>query len=331
MKSSRSTLPFSPVARILLGLTFAGFAAASFAQGFPTKPMRTFVGFPTGNTVDLLARMIGGKLSESLGQPMIVENRLGAGGALAAEPVARAAPDGHTLMFATPSTHVTNLLLSKNVSFDPFKDFTPIAPVGEAVLCIVVSASLPVKNVGELVEHARRAPGKLSYGSIGTGGTFHFVGEAFKAASGTDILHVPYKGTGPVLTDMAGGLIQVGFLNLATSMPFIKAGKVRLLAVIGSQRYATVPDVPSTAEAMPAFQAPTAWFGYFGPAGMPAPLVRRLNAEISKALAASDMAGKFEQFALRATPGSPEDMASLHKSSLAAYTTAARAAGLKPE
>jgi tripartite-type tricarboxylate transporter receptor subunit TctC len=317
--------------RAVLALALSACATTAPGQSFPSKPMRTFVGFPAGNTVDLLARMIGGKLADALGQPMIVDNRLGAGGALAAEQTVRAAPDGHTLMFASPSTHVTNLLLSKNVSFDPVKDFTPIAPVGEAILCIVVSPSLPVKSTLDLIEHARRSPGKLAYGSIGTGGTFHFVGEAFKAASSTDMLHVPYKGTGPVLTDMAGGLIQVGFLNLATSMPFIKAGKVRLLAVIGAQRYPTAPNTPSTGEAMPEFQPPSAWFGYYGPAGVPQPLVRRLNAEITKALSAPDIAAKFEDFALRSTPGSPEDLAALQKRSFAAYAAAAKAGGIKPE
>lgn len=317
--------------RVLLGFALATFVNVVMAQGFPSKPMRTFVGFPAGNTVDLLARMIGAKLAESLGQPMIIDNRLGAGGALAAEQTVRAAPDGHTIMFGTPGTHVTNLLLSKNVSFDPVKDFTPIAPVGEAVLCVVVSASLPVKSLTDLIDHARRNTGKLSYGSIGTGGTFHFVGEAFKAASGTDILHVPYKGTGPVLTDMASGLIQVGFLNLATSMPFIKSGKVRLLAVLGQHRYSSAPDTPSTSEVMPSFQPPSSWFAYYGPAGMAQPIVRRLNVEITRALDAPELSSKFDEFALRATPGTPEDVALLQQRSFAAYAAAAKAAGIKPE
>jgi len=303
----------------------------SNAQAYPVKPIRTLIGFPTGNTMDLVARMIGAKISETIGQPVIVENRLGAGGGIAAEQTARAAPDGYTVLFASPSTHVTNVLLSKTVPYDPVKDFTPISPVAEAVLCVVVSATLPVKSMQELIAYARNNPGKLSYGSIGTGGTFHFVGEAIKAAAGVDILHVPYKGTGPVLTDMTSGLIQVGFLNLATSMPFIRSGKVRLLAMTDSQRYADFPDIPTVQEVVPSYQSPSTWFGYYGPAAMPAALVRRLNAEIRTALSASDLSRKMDELALRVIIGSPQDLAVMQARSMVAYSVAAKAAGLKPE
>lgn len=315
----------------MLGVALSSPSIPSNAQAYPVKPIRTLIGFPTGNTMDLVARMIGAKISESVGQPVIVENRLGAGGGIAAEQTARAAPDGYTVLFASPSTHVTNVLLSKTVPYDPVKDFTPISPVAEAVLCVVVSATLPVKSMQELIAYARNNPGKLSYGSIGTGGTFHFVGEAIKAAAGVDILHVPYKGTGPVLTDMTSGLIQVGFLNLATSMPFIRSGKVRLLAMTDSQRYAGFPDIPTVQEVVPAYQSPSAWFGYYGPAAMPAALVRRLNAEIRTALSAADLSRKMDEAALRVILGSPEDLAAMQARSMVAYSVAAKAAGLKPE
>ena len=315
----------------MLGVALSLPSIPSNAQAYPVKPIRTLIGFPTGNTMDLVARMIGAKISETIGQPVIVENRLGAGGGIAAEQTARAAPDGYTVLFASPSTHVTNVLLSKTVPYDPVKDFTPISPVAEAVLCVVVSATLPVKAMQELIAYARNNPGKLSYGSIGTGGTFHFVGEAIKAAAGVDILHVPYKGTGPVLTDMTSGLIQVGFLNLATSMPFIRSGKVRLLAMTDSQRYAGFPDIPTVQEVVPSYQSPSTWFGYYGPAAMPAALVRRLNAEIRTALSAADLSRKMDELALRVILGSPEDLAAMQARSMVAYSVAAKAAGLKPE
>lgn len=315
----------------MLGVALSLPSIPSNAQAYPVKPVRTLIGFPTGNTMDLVARLIGAKISETIGQPVIVENRLGAGGGIAAEQTARAAPDGYTVLFASPSTHVTSVLLSKTVPYDPVKDFTPISPVAEAVLCVVVSATLPVKSMQELIAYARNNPGKLSYGSIGTGGTFHFVGEAVKAAAGVDILHVPYKGTGPVLSDMTSGLIQVGFLNLATSMPFIRSGKVRLLAMTDSQRYAAFPDIPTVQEVVPAYQSPSTWFGYYGPAAMPAALVRRLNAEIRTALSAADLSRKMDESALRVILGSPEDLAAIQARSMVAYSVAAKAAGLKPE
>ena len=230
--------------------------AASFAalsQTWPSRPIRSIMTVAGG--ADVVARLVAQGLTQALGQPVVVETQAGAGGAIGAETVARAAPDGHTIMLASASTMVMNRFLSKSAHLDALKDFTPITKAFETVALVISSPSLPVSSMQELIEYARRNPGKLSFGTSGAGTTHHLSGESIRLLTGIDWVHVPYKGGPPVLTDLLSGQIQVGFTILATTAPFLKSGKVRILAVNGAHRYAGIPDVPTISEQLPGYEA----------------------------------------------------------------------------
>jgi tripartite-type tricarboxylate transporter receptor subunit TctC len=281
--------------------------ALSLAQAFPSKPVRLVVPFPPGG-IDTQARVIGQKMAEDLGQPVVIENRAGANGNIGSEHVARSAPDGYTLLFTSSSTMVIGLQLSKNQPFDAFKDFTPIANVYESVQTLSVPATLPVNTLQELVDHAKKNPGKLSYGSSGIGSWVHLTGEVFKQAAGIDMVHVPYKGTGPMAADLAAGRIEVSFPSFSTASNFLAANKVKVLALAENKRYAARPDIPIIGEQYPAFQRPPSWIAMFGPAAMPQPVVRRINAATSKALEAPDVRAFFAKQNAIPAGGSAEEM-----------------------
>jgi tripartite-type tricarboxylate transporter receptor subunit TctC len=315
----------------LLALVMALTAAAS-AQTAPSgKPITMVVPFPPGPSLDLVARLTGAKLADALGQPVVVENRTGANGTLGANAVARAAPDGRTLLFTTASTQVTAVHLMKNLPYDPVKDFTPIVAAVEPVTCLIVNSALPVSSVGELVAYAKARPGALSYGSSGVGSVFHLVGELFNQTAGVSINHVPYRGVAPALQDVVAGHIPMAFLSISNALALGDNAGIRILAVLESQRFARRPDIPSMSEAIPAFRKPSSWFGVFGPAGLPTPLAARLNGEIIKALAAADVKAKLDENGLSVIGGSPEDFRTLIVDGIARYGAIIRAAGLNPE
>jgi len=315
----------------LLALVFALSPPAS-AQTAPSgKPITIVVPFPPGPSLDLVARLAGARLAEALGQPVVVENRTGANGTLGSSAVARAAPDGHTLLFTTASTHVTAVHLLKSLPYDPVKDFTPIVAAVEPVTCLIVNSALPVNSVAELVAYAKARPGELSYGSSGVGSVFHLVGELFNQTAGVSIKHVPYRGVAPALQDVVAGHIPMAFLSISNALALGNNAGIRILAVLQPQRFARRPDIPSMSEAIPAFRAPSSWFGVFGPAGLPVPMVARLNGEINKTLAAADVKAKLDENGLTVIGGSPEDFGALIVDGLSRYGAIIRAAGIKPE
>jgi tripartite-type tricarboxylate transporter receptor subunit TctC len=311
----------------------AGFAAplVAAAQAYPAKAIRIVMPFPPGSSVDSVSRLIAQKMSEAFGQPVVIDNRVGANGMIGSEYVARSAPDGYTLVFTTPSTHVTSIFLSKNVPYDPVKDFTPIGAAVEPLTCIVVQPSLPVNSLKELIEYAKRNPGKLTYGSTGVGSVFHLTGEALKIATGIDMLHVPYKGTADSLSAVMGGQISMNLTAVANAYPLVSAGKLKALVVLETVRYPAMPDVPVIGDVVPGFEKPASWFALFGPAGLPQPIVGRLNAEMVKALKAPDVRPKLDAIGLAVIANSPEQFAAMFKRAFEVYGKVVKAAGIKPE
>src|SRR3954470_24452024 len=270
---------------IALGMaaTVLGNAAAA-AQAWPSRPITMVVPFPPGPALDLVARQIGAKIAGPLGQAVVIENRTGANGAIGSNAVARSAPDGTTLLAATAGTHVTAVHLMKSLPYDPVKDFTPIIAAVEPVTCLALAASLPVNSVPELIAYAKQHPDELSYGSSGVGSVFHLMGELFNQTAGVKIKHVPYRGVAPAMQDVIGGHIPMVFISVANAEAAAKGGQVKILAVLEPARYSKLPDVPSMSEIIPTFRKPSSWFGFFGPPGLPSPIVDRLNAEMAKAL-----------------------------------------------
>ncbi len=290
---SRARRPWAlAVAAAVVATCLAPFAPAR-AQGggtepWPTRPVRIVVGYAAGGPMDLLARIVADKLTASLGQSFVVENRPGANGAIAAGEVARAAPDGYTLIAVPSSAHAVNPNLTK-LSWDPQRDFTPIAMIGNVTTILVVNPKLPVDDVQGLVAYARARPGRVTYGSPGRGSNLHLAGEMMRQMSGIDIVHVPYKGAAPALQDLIAGQIDMMFENVVTTLPHIQAGRVKPLAIAAAARSAQLPQLPTVAESgLPGF-AVNAWGAVLGPAGLPAPIVTRLNDEIRRIVNAPEV------------------------------------------
>lgn len=254
---------------------------AALAADYPDRNITIIVPYAPGGATDILARMLGQKLEERLGKPVAVENRPGAGAVIGAGAVARAAPDGYTLLMGTSTPLAINVTLHKKLPYDPARDFVPLALVANVPFVLVVDPSLPVKTTVELIAYARANPGKLSFGSAGPGSPHHLYMELFKSMTGTDMLHVPYKGSAPALGDLVAGRISAMFVDVAPSQQFIKAGKVRALGVSSRQRVPELPDVPPVAEAVPGFEA-VAWQMLVGPAGTPRPVVDKLHATLAE-------------------------------------------------
>jgi tripartite-type tricarboxylate transporter receptor subunit TctC len=305
--------------------------APAAAQTWPARPVTLVVPFPPGPALDLVARLIGVKLGEALGQNIVVENRTGANGMIGASLVARAQPDGYTLLMSTASTHVTAVYLMKNLSYDPLKDFTPILAAVEPVTCLVVGSALPVNSVPELIAYAKAHPGELSYGSSGVGSVFHLMGELFNQTAGVKINHVPYRGVAPALQDVIAGHIPMAFLSISNVLGVADQAGVKILAVLEPQRFALRPQIPSMSEVLPAFRKPSSWFGLFGPPGLPAPITARLNAETFRALTAPDVLPKLNENGMAVIGGTPADFKALIVDGIARYGAIIKAAGIEPE
>jgi tripartite-type tricarboxylate transporter receptor subunit TctC len=312
-------------------LTALAAAAPALAQTWPARPITMVVPFPPGPALDLVARLVGIRLGEALGQTIVVENRTGANGMIGSNLVARAPPDGYMLLMATAGTHVTAVHLMKNLAYDPIKDFTPIVAAVEPVTCLVVSGALPVNSVGDLIAYAKARPGELSYGSSGVGSVFHLMGELFNQTAGVKINHVPYRGVAPALQDVIAGNIPMAFLSISNVLGLADQSNVKILAVLEPQRFALRPQIPSMSEVLPAFRKPSSWFGMFGPAGLPAPITARLNAETIKALNAPDILPKLNQNGMAVIGGTPDDFKALIEDGIARYGAIIKAAGIQPE
>lgn len=270
---------------------FTGVALAQPAP-YPNKPIRLIVGFAPGGAADLLGRLTAQGLSEAIGQQVVVDNRAGAGSLIATELAARATPDGYTLMFTSPP-HAINPALYRKAKYDPIKDFDPVVQAVSTALVLAVNPSLPFKTLADLVSFARANPGKLTYGSGGSGATGHLAMELLKSAARIDILHVPYKGTGPVLGDVMAGQINMTIGSAAPTLPQVRAGKVRALAVTGAKRSAVMPEIPTVAESGFSGFDVSQWFGILAPAGTPRAVIERLNTAMNQALERREVRERF--------------------------------------
>jgi tripartite-type tricarboxylate transporter receptor subunit TctC len=302
------------------------------AQTWPAaRPVTMVVPFPPGPALDLVARLVGGKISDALGQTVVVENRSGANGTIGSSLVARATPDGYTLLAATAGTHVTAVHLMKHLPYDPLKDFAPIVAAVEPVTCLAVHSAVPVDTVEELIAYARSHPDDLSYGSSGLGSVFHMMGELFNQTAGVRIKHVPYRGVAPAMQDVISGHIPMVFISVSNAIPAMQTGRVKILAVLEPTRYPKLPQVRSMSEIVPAFQKPSSWFGFFGPAGLPREIVTRLNIEMAKALNASNVRGKLEDNGMTVIGGTPEQFGALMQDGIVRYGEIIKATGIQAE
>lgn len=292
--------------RALAAIVLLAAATAAGAQAWPSKPVHIVVGFPPGGIVDITARQLGQKLQEAIGQPVVVENRSGAGGSIATDHVAKSAPDGHTLLMAF-DTHAVNPHIYKGLRFDTFRDLAPVSLVGRIPLVFAAPASFPAGSIPELVKVAKAKPGALSYGSVGAGSSGHLAAEQWKLLAGVDVVHVPFKGGAPALTALMGEQIQLLVFAAGAAVPHIKAGKVKGLAVTGKQRSSALPGVPTMVEAGYPQLDSGAWMGVVAPAGTPPAAIARLQSEIARAVKDPGIAGKLADQAVELASSTPEE------------------------
>jgi tripartite-type tricarboxylate transporter receptor subunit TctC len=300
------------------------------AQSWPARPVKVIVPFPAGGPTDVLTRVLGERLSAVLGQAVVVDNKPGAGGSIGTDFVAKSAPDGYTLLMATSSTHSIGPYLAK-VAYDPQKDFVPIVYVGKATNILVVSPAIGINSVRELIDFAKKNPGKLNYATSGIGSISHLTSEMFAAMAGIKLTHVPYKGTQLSMPDLMSGQVALLFDSVLTAKPHIDAKRLKGLAVSSLERSALVPDIPTVAEfGLPGFDSWT-WFGIFAPAGTPQAVVDRVNAEMNRIVADPGVRERFAQLGFETAGGTPADFASVVQSDARKWSQVIREANVKPE
>jgi tripartite-type tricarboxylate transporter receptor subunit TctC len=311
--ASRFTASRCIVSRLWI---FLAIAAPSHAQEYPTKPIRLIVPFAPGGPTDIMSRAISERIPARLGQPLIVDNRAGAGGSIGSEIAAHSAPDGYTMLLGHIGTHAINVSLYARTGYDPVKDFAPITMIATLPLGLWVNASVPANSVKELVALAKAKPAQLNFGSAGSGGPTHMAGEMLKAMAHIDIVHVPYKGNAASLTDLVAGRVQIMFSNLLTAGPHARAGKLRGLAITSAKRSPQAPDMPTVAESGVAGYDLTPWYGLLFPAGTPRAIVTQLNREIGAILTAPEMADRFRSQGIDLVTSTPEAFGALIKSEI---------------
>lgn len=299
------------------------------AQTFPTRPVRIMVGFPPGGPADILARLIGQRLSEQLGQPIIVENRAGAQGQIATEAVTRAPADGYTLLMVVPGNGIANVLYDK-LNYNFLRDTAPVAGISNGPLVMEVSSATPVHTVPEFIAYAKARPGKVNFASPGNGSTIQLCGELFKIMTGVDMVHVPYRGNAPALTDLIAGQVQVMFADTPSSIELVRAGKLRALAVTTAERSAILPQVPTLSEFLPGFEASN-WFGVAAPRNTPPEIIDKLNKEINVALAEPEIKARLADFGAVPLAGSPADFGRFIAAEAEKWTKVIREANIKVE
>jgi tripartite-type tricarboxylate transporter receptor subunit TctC len=313
--------------RLLAALSLAACALAH-AQPYPSRPVRIVVPFPPGGPTDIVARLVSQKMTEGLKQPVVVENRAGAGGVLGTEFVAKAPADGYTLLMGTIGGLAVSMSLLPDRGYDTLRDFAPITQAVNVTSILVTHPSVPVKSVQELLALARLHPGKLNYGSSGGGTVTHLAGELLKLMGGVNIIHVPYKGGAPALTAILSGEVDLTYENSLIIVPHIKSGKVRALGVTGAQRSKLLPDLPSIAEALPGYGA-SGWYGLVAPAATPKDVLARLNAEAVRALRSPDVAEKLSGQGAEPAPGSPGEFAAFIRAEIEKWSKVVKAANMK--
>jgi tripartite-type tricarboxylate transporter receptor subunit TctC len=318
------------VASVLVAVV-ALIAADAAAQTFPSKPAKIVVAFPPGAAADTVSRLLGQKLSEMWGQPVIVDNRGGASGTIGTDLVAKSPADGHTMLMGTMGNLAANPALYTNLPFDIQRDLAPVSLVCMVHFVLVVNPSLPVKTVKELIEYAKTRPGQLNYGSSGPGGAPHLGSELFKSMAGVNLVHVPYKGSAPAMTDLLGGQLSAIIDNLPLALPYIKSGKVRALAVTGPKRVPVLPDVPTMAEAGLTGYELTNWFGLVVPAGTPREVISKINADLVKALKMPDVRERLLGMATEPVGSSPEQLDAFMKAETAKWAKVVKDAKITAE
>ncbi len=312
------------------GVVVGAFPQMTFAQTWPNKPIKFVVGFAPGGATDVVGRLMAKKIGDALGQPIVIENRAGGSSNIGAELVARAAPDGYTF-YVCAITSAINVSLFPKLPFDFAKDFEPVALFANVPNILVVHPSVPAKTVKELIDYARAQPGKLSYASSGAGTSIHLSAELFKMLAKVDMVHIPYKGSGPAMTDMIGGQVQVMFDNMPSALPHVKAGKLRALAVTSAQRSPSAPDVPTMNEAGVAGFDVQSWFGLVAPKGTPKEIITRVNAEAVKALGTADIKERFLDLGAVPGPMSPEAFGEYIRAEIIRWGEVVKASGAKVE
>lgn len=321
--------------RTIAALVFASLASlisqTSNAQAYPDRPVRLIAPFPPGGTADLIARTLAQPLTQSLGQPVIVENRAGAGGTIGAAAVAKAPPDGYTLLLGQSASLAFAPAIYKKLPYDAIRDFAPISLIGTNTSALVVHPSLPVYSVGEFIAYAKANPGKVAYASNGVGASGHFSGELFNSLAQVKLSHVPYKGGAPALADLLGGQVLVMFSNMGDMLQAIKAGKARALGVASSKRQPQLPDVPTIAEAgVPGFEVHV-FFAVCAPAAIPAPVAAKLNAELVNVLRLAEMKERLTDYGLQVESSTPGELAAMIRSDIAKWTKVAQETGISAE
>jgi tripartite-type tricarboxylate transporter receptor subunit TctC len=323
----------------IIGFALAAFGAADasaqsvltgLAQAYPAKPIRLIVPTTPGGSVDTLARTIAPRLSERFGHQVVVDNRSGAGGTIAAEFTARSAPDGYTLMIGTIAGLATNVSLQQKLSYDPLRDFAPVTLVATQNLVLTVHPSVPAKNVRELVKLAKARPGQLAFASAGNGTGSHLSGELFKQLAGVDVLHIPYKGVAPALVDVISGQVSMSFPSILTSLPQVRSGRLRALAVSGAQRSAALPELPTMMEAGVRDYESATWYGIVAPVATPPEIVNKLNAEIAAILKQPDTRERIARDGADPVGNTPQQFGAFMKSEIEKWRKVIRAAGIQP-
>ena len=314
--------------RVLPALLIAASTLAG-AQGYPSKPLRMLVGFPPGGANDIVARIAAQKLSETLGQSVVVENRPGNAGVVAAEALAKATPDGYTLMLGSTGTNAIAPALTSKLPYDPVNAFVPVGLVGIAPSALVVNASVPARSIPELVALAKSKPGKLTYASSGNGTTLHLGGELFKLLAGVDIVHIPYKGNAQALNDVIGGQIDMILSALPPALPLAKAGKVRILGVAMPERLKSMPEMPTVAEqGLPGYEMST-WYGIFAPAGTPPEAIEKIGTELRRAVADPKVRDLISAQGIEPLSSTPAEFRAFVNAELAKWAKVVKAAGIK--
>jgi tripartite-type tricarboxylate transporter receptor subunit TctC len=319
------------IERFLLGFGLVLLASTASPQSYPAKPIRLVVPYPAGGPLDTVARLLGQKVSESVKQPVIVDNKPGAGGNIGADSVAKAAPDGHTLLMGAVATHAINPTLYASMPYDAIRDFQPVTQVASTPNVLIVNNTVRATSVREFIAYAKANPGKLNFGSGSTGSAGHLAGELFKAMAGVDMTHVPYKGAAPAMQDLIGGQVQLMFDNFASANTQVKAGKVKALAVTTAKRSALAPDLPTIAESGLAGFDINTWFGIFAPAGTPREVVERLHAEFTRALAMPDVRERLTNLGAEPVGNRPEEFAAYIKAEGEKYARVIKASGAKAD
>lgn len=310
----------------LLAAAVHGLAGVAFAQTYPSKPIRWMLGFPAGGTSDILARAIGIKLTEAWEQQVIIDNRAGASGIIANELASKAAPDGYTLLLIS-STYANLISMGKKLPYDPEQDLVPVTLLASLPNILSTHPSLPVKTVKDLIALAKARPGQINYGTGGTGTGPHLGTELFRLTTDINIVHVPYKGTPPAVTDLLAGRLQMMFALSAVAMPHVKAGKLRSIAVSGSKRLPELPDVPTVAETVPGYAA-TTWYGLLVPRGTPKPIIDKLNGEFNRILAMKDIIERLATAGFQTEGGSPEEFTRYMKAEIVKWSKVIKAANI---